>query len=110
MAERIGPDEPPHLLFDDRAARACLGCLCAEPGDVAEGHWILLVMDADHRPLAIATVGLVFDFESVPVIPASDALTRAGYQHVESPNKTPWAATWRIIPPGEDRGDEEHLP
>ena len=103
MADTTGPDEPTGLVFDDKAAHAYLGCLCAGPRDVRDGHWTLVVVDADRRPVAIGYVGLVFDLESAPATAASDVLTRAGYEHAQSldPVIKPWAASWQILTPGD---------
>ncbi len=102
MSDFLDEDELPELPNDERVARACLGCLSAGPQDVSDGDWVLLLEDDEGRPVAVGHVGLVFDSTAPPLVAASTALSRAGYEHALTVVTKPWAAEWRIIRP-EDR-------
>lgn len=99
MSDFLDQDQLPQIPNDERAARACLGCLCAGPQDVPDGDWVLLLKDGEGRPLAVSHVGLVFDSTAPPLVAASSALSRAGYDHEPTATNKPWAAEWTIIRP-----------
>jgi hypothetical protein len=98
----LDDDEVPELPNDERVVRACLGCLCAGLQDVADGEWVLLLEDDEGHPLALGHIGRVFDSTAPPLVAASKALCRAGYEHAQTVVTRPWAAEWRVIRP-EDR-------
>jgi hypothetical protein len=89
------------VAYDERAARANLGCIRARPETVAEGWWILLEDDEGHA-VACRFVGLVFDSAAASVDAASEILRRSGYDRTETTAGRPWSNQWRIIGP-EDR-------
>lgn len=102
MDDTFDEDDVPDLVHDERVVRACLGCLCAGPQGVADGEWVLLLEDDEGHPVASGHIGLVFDSTAPPLLAASNALSRAGYEHAETVVTRPWAAEWRVIRP-EDR-------
>jgi hypothetical protein len=85
------------IQYDERATVAHLACLCSEPSRAVEGDWVMLLEDAHSRPIALAFVGLVFDFESAPIARSSSILSAAGYEHSQAVTAKPWSATWQII-------------
>ncbi len=99
MSGTLDDDEVPELPNDERVVRACLGCLCAGPQDVADGEWVLLLEDDGGHPLALGHVGLFFGSTAPPLVAASATLSRAGYEHAQTVVTRPWAAEWRIIRP-----------
>ena len=50
-------DNVPELVHNERVVRACLGCLCAGPRDVADGEWVLLLKDMRATHSRSATSG-----------------------------------------------------
>jgi hypothetical protein len=90
------------LPYNERAVHALLGCLCAGPRDATGGDWVLLLEGPHAEPLALSHIALVFDSEAAPLAAATEALSRAGYEHRQAVVTTPWAAGWQIIRP-EDR-------
>lgn len=99
MGDTLDEDDIPELVHDERVVRACLGCLCAGPQDVADGEWVLLLEDGEGHPVASGHIGLVFDSTAPPLVAASKALSRADYEHAQTVATRPWAAEWNVIRP-----------
>ncbi|MHB1920380.1 MAG: hypothetical protein ACYCSX_17190 [Acidimicrobiales bacterium] len=98
MGDTLDEDDVPELVHDERVVRACLGCFCAGPQDVADGERVLLLEDDEGHPVASGHIGLVFDSTAPPLV----ALSRADYEHAQTVATRPWAAAWKVIRP-EDR-------
>ena len=77
---------------------AHLALLCAQPRQAAlDGEWIVILEDADHRPLEILRVGLAFDSQMPPLGLATDELHKQGYELHNEIVVKPYAASWRIV-------------
>lgn len=83
------------LPFHKHAVAAKLGFIAAEPKST-DGHWILLIEGQASQPVAMAHVGLGWDFPSAPIAEAEDALRRSGYEYHNDVVTKPWAASWKL--------------
>ncbi|MGH9091066.1 MAG: hypothetical protein ACRDZR_06780 [Acidimicrobiales bacterium] len=100
LTKRFGEIPAVHA---ESAARASLACLSPSRTSGSDGVWFLLVQDDDGRPIDTAVVGLVFDSANPPIAQASEALTRASYEHKHAIVAMPWGAEWQIIRPDDRR-------